>query len=254
MLLPPPFHNFILSVYCDLFMGFSERVNVQCSIGKIKTAGKPGGAGLSTVGVPCLSPVSMQMIWAQQVKIMQYHIFCATPGLSNESVPREGLDANVRGRGQMSRPRQWRSRPLSPHFLCSSAHFIISLWEPFSVVLPIWNNGHLFTRDCPWCVQTAAHDGPGSLRARVKAPIVIFIPLFHSNALLGRTALLFTRVKAMFLPQTRPNVKTILFWLARNSFLLPADGEARERADFILSRDYAMKWWTKHWVELLLAE
>lgn len=68
---------------------------------------------------------------------------------------------------------------------------------------------------------------PGSLRARVKAPIVIFIPLFHSNALLGRTALLFTRVKAMFLPQTRPNVKTILFWLARNSFLLPDDGQAR---------------------------
>ena len=37
-------------------MGFSERVNVQCSIGKIKTAGKPSGAGLSTVGVPLSLP------------------------------------------------------------------------------------------------------------------------------------------------------------------------------------------------------
>ena len=91
--------------------------------------------------------------------------------------------------------------------------------------------------------QESVHDvcrprpmtGPGSLRARVKAPIVIFIPLFHSNALLGRTALLFTRVKAMFLPQTRPNVKTILFWLARNSFLLPDDSQARERENLILS-------------------
>ena len=203
-----------------------------------------------------LSPVSMQMIWAQQVKIMQYHIFCAKPGLSNESVPREGLDANVRGTGQMSTCRQWRSRPLSPHFLSAySAHFIISLWwEPFSVlflseIMDIYS-------------QESVHDvcrprpmtGPGSLRARVKAPIVIFIPLFHSNALLGRTALLFTRVKAMFLPQTRPNVKTILFWLARNSFLLPDDSQARERENLILSWDYAIKWWTKHWAELLLAE
>ena len=147
MLLLPSFHNFILSVYCDLFMGFSERVNVQCSIGKIKTAGKPGRARLSTVGVPLSLPrltniISMQMIWAQQVKIMQYHIFCATPGLSNESVPREGRDANARGRrggpgplGQMSRPGQWRSRPLTfcdPPLILSSVsgnHFPYYLSE-----------------------------------------------------------------------------------------------------------------------------
>ena len=111
-LLLPSFHNFILSVYCDLFMGFSERVNVQCSIGKIKTAGKPGGARLSTVGVPLSLPcltniISMQMIWAQQVKIMQYHIFCATPGLSNESVPREGRDANARERAEGRARGHW---------------------------------------------------------------------------------------------------------------------------------------------------
>ena len=76
--------------------------------------------------------------------------------------------------------------------------------------------------------------GQGSMKARVKAPIVIFIPLFHSNALLGRTALLFTRVKAMFLPQTRPNVKTILFWLARNSFLLLDDGPCQGAGGFHL--------------------
>ncbi len=150
-------------------MGFSERVNVQCSIGKIKTAGKPGGAGLSTVGVPLSLPcltniISMQMIWAQQVKIMQYHIFCATPGLSNESVPREGRDANARGRrggpGATGPNEHTRTMKISsPHFLWSSAHFIISLWEPFSV-LPIWNNGHLFIRDCPWCVQTTARSWP----------------------------------------------------------------------------------------------
>lgn len=145
MLLLPSFHNFILSVYCDLFMGFSERVNVQCSIGKIKTAGKPGRARLSTVGVPLslarlTNIISMQMIWAQQVKIMQYHIFCATPVLSNESVPREGRDANAEGGGPGGHwakwaPGQWRSRPLTfcdPTLILSSVsgnHFPYYLSE-----------------------------------------------------------------------------------------------------------------------------
>ena len=99
--------------------------------------------------------------------------------------------------------------------------------------------------------------GQGSMKARVKAPIVIFIPLFHSNALLGRTALLFTRVKAMFLPQTRPNVKTILFWLARNSFLLLDDGLGQGAGGFHLEpglcdemMDKTLSW-RYYWLSLL---
>ena len=113
--------------------------------------------------------------------------------------------------------------------------------------------------------QESVHDvcrprpmtGPGSLRARVKAPIVIFIPLFHSNALLGRTALLFTRVKAMFLPQTRPNVKTILFWLARNSFLLSGQGAGESHLELGLCdqmMDKTWGWVIIGWVHLELVQ
>ena len=75
---------------------------------------------------------------------MQYHIFCASPGLSNESVPRVGRDANARveggGAGWASGPNEQtrtmkRSRPLAfcdPQLISSSVsgnHFLYYLSE-----------------------------------------------------------------------------------------------------------------------------
>lgn len=85
------FYNFILNFCCDLFMGLSARVVLTAH--RVTARWRSGdNKNWSMQGrerpppSPATLPsviISMQMIWAQQVKIMQYHIFCLPTLLMN---------------------------------------------------------------------------------------------------------------------------------------------------------------------------
>ena len=149
------------------------------------------------------------MIWAQQVKIMQYHIFCL-PTLLMNLFPWVGWGRGGAGRG-VGAPHanarvKWAEADTmkisSPQFLQSLARDLISSSPALGTIFLHYIISEIM--ETQWAAGTRSL-AAGSVWSKdgVKAPIVIFIPLFHSNALLRWTVRLFTRVKnAVFAPNS----------------------------------------------------
>ena len=134
----------------------------------------------------------------QQLEIMQYQIFCGCGWWwcpSNDCVPRGGRATHA----NMVKPNKETDSPLSPPWECPLSHL------------------HLH--------QLSLGDVIAVESEKFKHLLLIFYSYFNIMPFSDGQQHFLLTLKTLFLPQTRPNVKTILFWLARNNFLPTRDDQ-----------------------------